>query len=98
MKNLTFLTLLAILFVFDTAYNNAIYNYKATDVVEIMSGRVNYNLNWGKLSKIGIEQGFEWGGNWFNLVDKPHFQMTFGYHWSDLSKMPLLNSGFVRLK
>ena len=36
------------------------------------------NPNWDKISRLGKSLGFEWGGDWVGLVDKPHFQMTFG--------------------
>ena len=28
--------------------------------------------------------GFEWGGEWENFEDTPHFQYTFGYDWDEL--------------
>jgi len=28
--------------------------------------------------------GFEWGGDWRNFPDAPHFQMTFGHKWQSL--------------
>lgn len=36
------------------------------------------------IAKIGISHGFEWGGNWTNIIDKPHFQMNFGLSIQDL--------------
>ena len=38
--------------------------------------------NWTPLSpeaaQIGVDLGFEWGGNWRRFKDYPHFQMVFG--------------------
>jgi hypothetical protein len=68
------------------------HNYGlAIDVVEIRNGKVNWNTNWTSISLIGLQNGFKWGGNFKNLSDKPHFEMTFGYSISDLLK--LYNSG-----
>ncbi len=74
------------------------HNYGlAIDVVEISNGAAIWNTNWSGLSQIGKGQGFQWGGDW-QRKDKPHFEMNFGYHWSDLSKKSLLNNGFIKLR
>jgi RHS repeat-associated protein len=68
------------------------HNYGlAIDVVEISSGKAIWDTNWSAISEIGIHYGFEWGGNFNSISDKPHFQMTFGYSTSDLLK--IYNSG-----
>jgi peptidoglycan L-alanyl-D-glutamate endopeptidase CwlK len=36
--------------------------------------------------KIMKDNGWEWGGDWKKLKDKPHFQKTFGFKWQDLIK------------
>lgn len=55
------------------------HNYGlAIDVVEIKNGQAIWNCDWPKISAVGKRFGFEWGGDWKNFVDKPHFQMTFG--------------------
>lgn len=33
---------------------------------------------WQQLGEMGEAFGFEWGGRFATLVDRPHFQMTFG--------------------
>ena len=50
----------------------------AFDIVGITNGKIDYDLNWNKLSAIGKSQGFEWGGDWKSIEDKPHFQNMFG--------------------
>jgi RHS repeat-associated protein len=68
------------------------HNYGlALDVVEIRNGKAIWNTNWSGISRIGINNGFEWGGNFRSISDKPHFQMTFGYSISDL--LNLYNTG-----
>ncbi|TSE09998.1 M15 family metallopeptidase [Aquimarina algiphila] len=65
------------------------HNYGlAFDVVEIKNGRAIWNNpNWQKIGALGKSLGFEWGGDWTRLVDKPHFQMRFGKHHRELSIM-----------
>ncbi len=51
----------------------------ALDVVPIENGKKNYKTKrWAEIAAIGKGLGFEWGGDWTSLVDKPHFQMRFG--------------------
>ncbi len=63
------------------------HNYGlAIDVVEITnSGNVNYSTNWSAIEKVGVNNGFSWGGNW-PKPDKPHFQMNFGLSISQLQR------------
>ena len=67
------------------------HNYGlAFDVVPIENGKVNWNSkNWNKIGQIGKSVGFNWGGDWTGLVDKPHFEMLFGNSVSDLKQMYL---------
>lgn len=62
------------------------HNYGlAFDVVEIKDGKALFeNPNWTKIGSIGKTFGFEWGGEWESLKDKPHFQKTFGHNLSSL--------------
>jgi peptidoglycan L-alanyl-D-glutamate endopeptidase CwlK len=56
------------------------HNYGlAIDIVEIKDGKLNWNLNWKDVSRIGKQCGFEWGGDWKSFKDKPHFQYRFEY-------------------
>lgn len=40
--------------------------------------------DWMEIVEIFKNNGWEWGGNWKNIDDKPHFQKTFGLHWKQL--------------
>lgn len=51
----------------------------AIDVIPIVNGQPDWNTkDWAKISQIGKSVGFNWGGDWTGLVDKPHFEMQFG--------------------
>ena len=62
------------------------HNYGvAFDVVEIRNGKALWtNPEWPRIGELGIQLGFEWGGNWTRFKDRPHFQMTFGKKTSEL--------------
>ncbi|MGV3612278.1 MAG: glycosyl hydrolase 108 family protein [Fluviicola sp.] len=60
------------------------HNYGlAIDVVEIKPyfgyDKGYDQKRWSLIGKEGKAMGFEWGGDFTTLVDKPHLQMTFGY-------------------
>lgn len=40
--------------------------------------------DWMEVVKIFKEHGWEWGGDWKTIIDKPHLQKTFGYTWRQL--------------
>lgn len=48
------------------------------DVVEMINGQPQWNGQWTKISKIGKSYGFQWGGDWNSIDDKPHFHDSFG--------------------
>jgi hypothetical protein len=53
----------------------------ALDVVPIVNGQADWKTTadtWNKIAIIGKGLGFQWGGDWKGLVDKPHFEMQFG--------------------
>lgn len=57
----------------------------AFDLVEIKADKsANYEYDHGLVSNIGKNLGFEWGGDWKSIVDKPHYQMVFGLKTSEL--------------
>ena len=62
----------------------SLHNYGvAFDLVERTRG---YDIDWealGMLWKIITNHEGEWGGNWANFSDKPHFQLTFEYTLKD---------------
>ena len=64
-----------------TSYHN--YGL-AIDVVEMNKGQPVWNNITNDVANVGTGLGFEWGGNWSNFPDYPHFQMTQGQSISDL--------------
>lgn len=64
------------------------HNYGiAIDIVEMIDGKtVNWNFDYSKLKPIADKYGLEWGGAWVSIVDKPHFQKTFGLTIQQLYK------------
>ncbi len=51
----------------------------AIDIAPIVNGAVNpREAPTARTVGIGIALGWEWGGNWTTIVDRPHFQMTGG--------------------
>jgi len=70
--------------VYDNGWSNALpgqsyHNYcppVAFDAVEVINDVAQWDSpNWGVIGETGKKHGFEWGGEWISLVDKPHFQM-----------------------
>jgi RHS repeat-associated protein len=56
------------------------HNYGlALDVVGIEEGRASYDLPWDDLARIGKRHGFDWGGDFKTISDKPHFEQTSGF-------------------
>lgn len=49
-------------------------------------GSVNWNVDgkWKRVGAIGKSLGLEWGGDWKDFKDYPHFQYTFGLSLADL--------------
>lgn len=58
----------------------------AFDVVPVVSGKAIWNNHefWDKIGALGKSLGFEWGGDWKSIVDKPHFQYTQGLSSAEL--------------
>ncbi|MFP7296283.1 M15 family metallopeptidase [Neobacillus niacini] len=44
----------------------------------------NAKSDWSEVVKIAKSLGFEWGGDWKDFKDYPHFQMDFGLTIADL--------------
>ncbi|SDQ18491.1 D-alanyl-D-alanine carboxypeptidase [Chryseobacterium soldanellicola] len=62
----------------------------AIDVAEIKNGRIDWaeqETVLPKIAPIGKKWGFDWGGDWKSLKDKPHFEMMFGKSLSELRKL-----------
>lgn len=57
--------------------------------------------DWDEVVAVFKHYGWEWGGDWTNFKDYPHFQKTFGLSTSELLKRYTNNltdkSGFVKL-
>lgn len=68
----------------------------AIDVVPMVAGKPDWNYNYKLLQPIAARFGIEWGGNFKSIVDKPHFQITFGKKVSELAKMET-KDGYVVL-
>lgn len=62
------------------------HNYGlAVDFVIIESGKAIWNHKYNSLVVQEFKAaGFVWGGDFKSIKDKPHFEKTFGYHWSQL--------------
>ncbi|HHG84534.1 MAG TPA: hypothetical protein ENJ82_07285, partial [Bacteroidetes bacterium] len=75
------------------------HNYgMAIDLVEIKDGAALWkNPRWAEIGSCGKSLGFEWGGDWTSFVDRPHFQMTFGYTTTQLLAREKGDDGFVDL-
>ncbi len=68
-------------------YSNHNFGF-AFDVVPMENGKANFNTpKWNKIGAIGKALGFEWGGDWKSIIDKPHFQMTFGNSLAQLRNL-----------
>lgn len=77
------------------------HNYGlAIDVVEITdAGQANWDTDWDAIGALGESLGWEWGGNWTSIVDKPHFQMAFGLSTTQLRSMYNAQGGnFVNIE
>lgn len=66
----------------------------ALDVVPIMNGKAVWDADWKAIGAIGKAVGFAWGGDWRKIVDKPHFEMTFGYSVAKLRGLQIVD-GYV---
>jgi len=67
----------------------------ALDVAQLDGAEINWNFDYKKLEPIATQLGIEWGGNWKSILDKPHFQITFGYSTQKLLLMPKDADGYV---
>lgn len=61
------------------------HNYSlAIDVVKMQNGQPVWDRLPANVVSIGERHGFEWGGNFQQNPDYPHFQMTFGQSYQQL--------------
>jgi len=73
----------------------SLHNYGlAFDIVLIENGSATWDTvrdfdgdgesDWMEVINIFKDNGYEWGGDWTSITDKPHLQKVFGYTWQDL--------------
>ncbi|HLO11497.1 MAG TPA: peptidoglycan-binding protein [Pseudoneobacillus sp.] len=58
----------------------------AFDIAVLNSdGSIDWNTDakYIAIGKLGQSIGLAWGGAWTTFKDMPHFEYTYGYHWSD---------------
>lgn len=63
------------------------HNYGlAIDVVPLINNgtALDWNFDYKKLLPYAKKYNLVWGGNFKTIVDKPHFEKTFGFNWSEL--------------
>ena len=48
---------------------------------------------WNRVVTYFKQKGYEWGGDWLNFKDKPHFQKTYGNNWRTLNDK--IVNGFI---
>ena len=51
--------------------------------------------DWYECVKIFAKYGWEWGGNWKNFKDLPHFEKRGYNNWKTLSKMEKDQNGYI---
>jgi hypothetical protein len=72
------------------------HNYGlAIDVVPMVKNKPDWNYDFSKLAPIAARFGIAWGGNFKNLVDKPHFEITFGFKVSQLADITADRLGYT---
>lgn len=61
---------------------------RAFDVCPIRKGAAVWSdaALWAKIGALGKAHGLEWGGDFTDPCDRPHFQLTEGLRWRDLLK------------
>lgn len=56
------------------------HNYGlAIDVCELKDGKLNWDFDFNKLKTYSDKYLLRWGGTFKSIVDKPHFEISFGY-------------------
>lgn len=65
------------------------HNYSlAIDVVPIVNGKADWESKlWDKIGEIGESVGFDWGGRWKTIVDRPHFQFPRNTRYTHLLQL-----------
>lgn len=74
----------------------SMHNYGvAVDFVFIKEGYNASEMLWQKLGQVGKAQGFEWGGDWKNFVDRPHFELVFDFSLKDFQENKVDYSAYL---
>lgn len=55
----------------------------AIDILHILNGNADWDFDYHKLLPF-MPIGMSWGGNFSNLKDMDHFEITFGKNWRDM--------------
>lgn len=57
----------------------------AYDVVPVIDGKISWSNEaiFAAIGYFGKQCGLEWGGDFPNIKDMPHFQLTLGYSFND---------------
>lgn len=64
---------------------SSFHNYGlGIDIAELKNGNINWSFDYSKLKPIAKKYNIEWGGDWKTIIDKPHYQVSFGYTWQQL--------------
>ena len=64
---------------------SSFHNYGLSiDLAEVKDLKINWNFDYTKILPWAVKYGFFWGGKFKSIVDKPHFQKTFGHTWQEL--------------
>ena len=59
---------------------SSFHNYGlAIDIVELVNGKANWNYDYSQLHSIATKHNLKWGGTFKSIVDKPHYELSFGY-------------------
>lgn len=62
------------------------HNYGVAFDVMPLEGYNISDKKWRQLKTIGNLMGYEWGGDWKDFVDKPHFQLVYKYTIKDFQE------------
>ena len=61
------------------------HNYGlAIDLGELKDGKINWDFKYELLEPISKKYGLTWGGRFKTILDRPHYELTFGKNWRDL--------------
>lgn len=64
--------------------NNGTFETATWDTLKDFDG--DKVADWMEVVKVFKDAGWEWGGDWNNFKDAPHFQKDFGFNWQVLKQ------------